>query len=406
MSSSPASLPHEAIVAAVDPIVQGAVTGSPHVPGVVAGLTDRDGTFYLGTAGSRVEGEDDPVHADTAFAIYSTTKAITATGVLQLVERGRLDLEAPAASYLPEVGELQVLDGFDADGAPILRAPRRQPTTHDLLVHTAGFGYDFFNEHYRRLTHEHGVPSVITATKAAFTTPLLFDPGTRWEYGANIDWAGFVLEAITGQRLGDYLREQVLEPAGLHETGFEPDAAIRARLATIHQRGDDGELTPLRELTPPVQPEVHAGGHGLVSTVGDYLRFIRVWLNDGATDEGTAILQPQTVRWAVENHLGELPITELPAAIPSLTNPAQFFPGQRTSWAYSFLRNEEQAPTGRPAGSLGWAGLPNLYYWIDRATGIGGYWATQIFPFADAASIGGYFEFETAVYRTIAEQQR
>ena len=114
---------------------------------------------------------------DSVFAIFSTTKAITGTAVLQLVEEGRLDLDAPAKTYAPEIGKLQVLEGFDADGKPKLRAPKRDVTTRMLLLHTAGFGYDFFNETYNRLAQEHGQPSVITATKASLNTPLLFDPG-------------------------------------------------------------------------------------------------------------------------------------------------------------------------------------------------------------------------------------
>jgi methyl acetate hydrolase len=103
-----------------------------------------------------------------------------------------------------------VLDGFDDDGAPRTRAPKRDVTTRMLLTHTAGFGYDFFNEHYNRLAQDHGQPSVITASHASINTPLLFEPGERWEYGSNIDWAGQVVEGITGKRLGEVMQERVL----------------------------------------------------------------------------------------------------------------------------------------------------------------------------------------------------
>ena len=177
----------------LDDVLARATQRADRVPGVVAMITDREGNIYEGAAGERALGHGEPMTLDTTFALFSTTKAITGTAVLQCVEEGLLDLDAPAATYVPDIGELKVLDGFDAGGNPVLREPKRDITTRMLLLHTAGFGYDFFNESYNRLSQEHGQPSVITCSKAALTTPLLFDPGEKWEYGTNIDWAGQVV---------------------------------------------------------------------------------------------------------------------------------------------------------------------------------------------------------------------
>jgi methyl acetate hydrolase len=386
----------------IDAILHGVVDGSPAVPGVVAMVTDRRGTIYEGVAGQRVLGQHAAMTPDTVFAIFSTTKAITGTAALQLVEDGTLDLDAPAKTYVPAIGTLQVIEGFDDAGQPRLRAPKREITTRMLLLHTAGFGYDFFNEHYARLVREGQVPSIVSGAKASLQTPLLFDPGERWEYGCNIDWTGQVIEAIAGKRLGEVMQERIFAPLGMTSTAFSMTPDMRARLAGIHQRGADGSLTPL-DFVLPQDPEVHMGGHGLYATVPDYMRFIRMWLNDGMGEEGR-VLRPETVRMAEQNQLGELKIKMLPGVAAALTNDAEFFPGLSKSWALSFMVNDEAAPTGRPAGALGWAGLANLYYWIDRKTGVGGFWATQIFPFADATSFGGYMDFETAVYRSLALQ--
>jgi methyl acetate hydrolase len=365
-------------------------------------VTDRDGEIYEGAAGVRRLGGDDPMTTDSVFALFSTTKAITATAALQLVEEGRLDLDAPATTYVPEIGELKVLDGFDPDGTPRVRDPKREITTRMLLTHTAGFGYDFFCEDYRRLAEEHGQPSVITATRAALRTPLLFDPGERWQYGSSLDWSGQVVEGITGERLGEVFAARIFEPLGIRDTSFVLDDRLRSRLAAMHQRGDDGSLTPI-EFELPSPPEVDMGGHGLYGTVGDYMRFIRMWLNDGRGENGV-VLQPETVEMAVQNHLGDLKVTMLPGVIPTLSNDAEFFPGQSKSWSLPFMINDEQAPTGRPAGAQGWAGLANLFYWIDRENGYGGFWATQILPFGDATSFGGYLEFETGLYSSLADR--
>ncbi len=381
-----------------DAVLDRTVHAEAPVAGVVAMVTDRHGEVYEGAAGERRLGSGVEMTTDTVFALFSTTKAVTATAALQLVEDGRLDLDAPARTYAPALGEVKVLDGFDADGAPRLRDPRREVTTRMLLTHTAGFGYDFFNEHYLRLATDHGQPSVITAIKAALATPLLADPGERWEYGSNTDWVGQVVEGITGERLGDVFAARVFAPLGMHDTTFELTDDLRARLAGMHTRGEDGSLTPV-DFELPSPPEVHMGGHGLYGTVGDYTRFIRMWLDDGRGENGV-VLQPETVRMAVQNHCGDLKVSALPGVIPSLSNDAEFLPGVSKSWSLPFMVNDEQAPTGRPAGGLGWAGLGNLYYWIDRDNGYGGFWATQVLPFGDATSFGGYLEFETALYRS------
>ena len=386
-----------------DDILRCVVTSNPRVPGVVAMVTDRTRNIYEGAAGlHRVDGEV-PMTTDSVFAIFSTTKAITATAVLQLTEEGKLDLDAPAARYAPDIGKLKVIGGFDPAGEPILRAPKREITTRMLLLHTAGFGYDFFNETYNRLAQEKGQPSVVSASKASLMTPLLFDPGEKWEYGTNLDWAGQVVEGITGKRLGEVFQSRIFNPLGITDMTFELNDSLRARLAGVHARGADGSLSPM-DFELPSAPEIHMGGHGLYGTVGDYMRFIRMWLNDGMGPHGR-VLKPETVLMAEKNQLGDMKISALPGVIPSLSNNAEFFPGQPKSWSFSFMVNDEQAPTGRPAGALGWAGLANLFYWIDRKNGYGGFWATQILPFGDPVSFGGYLDFESAFYAHLKHRE-
>lgn len=391
---------NEKLKSAADAILQKVASSSPRVPGVVAIATDRNENIYAGAAGTRQLGEDTDMTTDSVFAIFSTTKAIAGTACLQLAEEGKLDLDAPAKNYVPAIGKAQVLEGFDAQGNPKLRAPKRDITTRMLMLHTAGFGYDFFNETYNRLAEEHEQSSVITSSKASLDTPLLFDPGDDWEYGSNMDWAGQVVEGITGKRLGEVLQERIFEPLSMTSSAFTLTPAMRSRLTCMHQREDDDSLTPLTDFELPQDPEVHMGGHALYSTPEDYCKFIRMWLNDGLGANGR-VLKKETVLAAEKNGLGDMKIKGLPGVIPTLSNYAEFFPGMPKSWALTFMINDEDAPTGRPAGSLAWAGLANLYFWIDRKNGIGGYWATQILPFADPTSVVGYLDFETAVYNSL-----
>jgi CubicO group peptidase (beta-lactamase class C family) len=380
----------------IDALLHKAVA-SGDVPGVVAAATDRGGPIYEGGFGERVLGSGEPMTTDTVGWIASMTKALTGTAAMQLVEQGRLELDRAAADWVPELAEARVLEGFGDDGQPLTRPPRRPITLRHLLTHTAGFAYEIWNEQVIRYQQARGVPDIITCQNAALTTPLLFDPGERWEYGINIDWAGKMVEAASGRRLGAYLQENLFEPLGMTDTAFKLRPDMRARLAKIHQRGEDGALAPL-DFEIPQEPEFEMGGGGLYGTVGDYLKFVRMILNRGAAN-GHRVLRPETVDMMARNQMGESRVRAVKTAMPPLSNDAEFFPGMPKTWGLTFMINMDQAPTGRSAGSLAWAGLANSYYWIDPKKGVAGVYLTQILPFADEKSLPLFFEFEKTVYR-------
>ena len=335
---------------------------------------------------------------DTAFASFSCTKAITGVAVMQLVEEGVLGLGDPAKEYAPEIAEIQVLEGFDAAGEPRVRPPASNVTVEQLMLHTAGFGYDFFNHDLVRYGEKRHVPSVVTATQASLNSALLFDPGERWEYGSNIDWVGKVVEGARGKRLGEVFEKRIFGPLGMDSAGFVLTDDMRSRRATMHQREDDGSLTPMPGFELPQDPEQHMGGHGLYMPVGDYMRFIRMVLNEGEGENGR-VLEAETVRAMGQNGLGDKTIKMLPGAIPTLSNDAEFFPGTVKRWSTAFMINEEEAPTGRGAGSLAWAGLGNTYFWIDPKRRVTGVILTQLLPFADTEVLRLFGRFEGEVYK-------
>ena len=382
--------------AAIDEILKRAA-GNGDVPGVVAMATDRDGIIYQGAFGKRVLGQPAAMSLDTVAWIASMTKAITGAAAMQLVEQGKLDLDAPATAVVSELAQTQVLEGFDASGQPKMRPPKRPITLRHLLTHTAGFGYEIWNGDVAAYQTAKNVPGIISCQNAALTTPLLFDPGEKWYYGINIDWAGKMVEAVSGKRLGAYMQENLFAPLGMSSTAFKITPAMRERLAKIHQRGDDDALTPQLELEIPQDAEFDMGGGGLYSTAADYLKFVRMILNRGKAN-GTQVLRPETVAQMSRNNMGESRVSLLKTVAPALSNDAEFFPGMSKTWGLSFQINDETAPTGRPAGGLMWAGLANSYYWIDTKTGIGGVYLTQVLPFADKKALPLYYAFETAFY--------
>lgn len=369
------------------------------VPGVVATVVDRNGVRYEGTAGERALGGGEAMTIDTVGALFSMTKAITAAAAMQLVERGQLDLDAPATDVCPELTDRGVLTGFDSDGAPVVRPAASTPTLRQFLTHTSGFGYELFNADLVRWHEVTGTPGLAANGPEMLQAPLVADPGTRWEYGIDVDWAGVMIERVSGRRLGDHLQEHLLGPLGMTETTYVPTEAMLARTATVHARLPDGSLMPF-PLPAPTADTHQGGGSGLYGTARDYARFVRMILSDGELD-GERVLSADTVRQMTVNQMGDLRVVPMISAMAHLTNDAEFFPGAPKSWGMSFQINEEPAPTGRPAGTLMWAGLANSYYWIDRANGIGGVSLGQILPFADRAAMDLFFEFETAVYSEI-----
>jgi methyl acetate hydrolase len=374
-------------------------TEAAEVPGVVAMAATRKGPVYQGAFGKRALPSGAAMTADTLFWIASMTKAITSTAAMQLVERGKLDLDRPVRDVLLELAAAKVLEGFDAAGEPKLRPVRRDITLRHLLTHTAGFGYDIWSPDLIRYQERKGIPGVISCQDLALTTPLLFDPGEKWNYGINIDWVGKAVERISGQNLDAYFRDNIFAPLGMRDTGFRLNADRRARLAGMHARQPDGSLQEI-PFELPQEPEFYMGGGGLYGTAGDYLKFQQMFLHEGRFN-GAQVLKPETVRSMAENHIGALNVRLLETAMPPYSNDAEFFPGMVKKWGLGFMINTENMRDGRGAGSLAWAGLGNTYFWIDPSEGVAGVILTQLIPFADPKVLGLFEKFETAVYAAL-----
>jgi methyl acetate hydrolase len=371
-----------------------AAVDSGAVPGVVAMAATTEGTAYEGAAGLRSADASDQITPDTMLRIASMTKMITITGALQLVEQGSLDLDATVEEYRPEFAKLQVLDGFDGD-RPLLRAPASRATVRHLVTHTSGLAYWFWNRDIDRYEQVTGTANVMPGTADVFTAPLVFDPGTRCEYGINIDWLGRVIEAVSGQPLDAYVLENITGPLGMTNTTARMSPAQRANSAPIHVRGADGAWVAT-DLDWAQQPEYWGGGHFLYSTPRDYLRFQRMLLGRGTLD-GTRLLAADTVAAAFTNQIGAL---EFPAAIetahPELSTDVNLGPGLK--WGLGLLINPVDVPGMRAAGSGAWAGLFNSHFWVDPASGITGAIYSQVLPFADPPAFQMYADFERALY--------
>ncbi|MCP1911240.1 CubicO group peptidase (beta-lactamase class C family) [Bradyrhizobium elkanii] len=366
------------------------------IPGVVAIAATGKDVIYEGAFGKRDLSKSDPMTADSVFWIASMTKAVTSAGAMQLVEQGKLSLDEPIGKLLPDLAAVQVLDGFDAKGEPQLRPAKKPITLRQLMTHTAGFAYDMWDGNLGKYLEKTGTPGIITCLNAALKTPIMTDPGTRWEYGTNIDFVGKVVEAASGKKLDAYLRDNMFAPLGMSDTAFKISDDMRKRLVGMHARGEDGTLAAIPfELEQ--NPEFHMGGGGLYSTAADYIKFCQMILNKGKGN-GNQVLKAETVATMGQNHIGELTVGKMTTALPMYTNDVDLYPDIVKKWGLSFLINTAKTPEGRSAGSLAWAGLANTYYWIDPSRDVCGVILTQLLPFADKHSLEAFAGFERGIY--------
>jgi len=375
-------------VARIDNVLRSGIA-QRKIPAAVAMAATGNKILYSGAFGTR-DTSGVLVRADSIFAIASMTKAITTTAALQLVEQGKLTLDEPVAKYLPKLANLEVLDGFDSSGAPKLRPARTPVTLKHLLTHTSGFCYDVWDADAFRYTSQlKGSPPTVP--------PLIFEPGARWQYGTGIDWAGRIVEAISGMNLEQYFQAKILGPLEMPDTSYILPASKFDRLVSDYQRQPDGTLKqePRKMPTPPKQ---YGGGGGLFSTTGDYVRFMQMILGKGRGTNGARILQPKTVESMEINQIGALTAGKMKSQRPETSSDVDIQPGFTEKWGLGFLINTTAYQGGRSAGSLAWAGLFNTFYWIDPKRSFCAVIMMQFLPFVDKEAVGLLNDFEHAVY--------
>ena len=329
-------------------------TESGHIPGAVALIVRNGQVAYYETFGRRDPLADDPMKKDDIFRIYSMTKAIVSVATMMLWEEGRLFLHDPVAKFLPEFAAQQVLL---EDGSKV--APASPMTVQDLLRHTSGLTYEFRGT--RAIHAAYAEAKVFRRNQtnadqcaALAALPLDFHPGTRWEYSRATDVLGRLVEVISGQTLGAFLRARILGPLGMVDSGFHVPEGALGRLAGGHAKDPDtGNPVMLLDVTRPAVFE--SGGGGMVSTTMDYARFLQMLANNGHLD-GTRLLGRKTIELMTADHLGDMPRAE-----------EMIGPGFGFGLGFAVRTH---AGMGTMPGSVGqyyWGGAAGTTFWVDPA---------------------------------------
>lgn len=366
-------------------------------PFLVAAQGNAGGVTWSGAAGEAAPGR--AAAMDTVYRIFSMTKAVGSTAAMMLADRGKIGMDDPVDKYLPEARDLKVLEGWDGD-TPRLRAPASMPTLRQLATHTSGLVYEFWSADVGKWMEKTGHPTIISGLNASMNYAMAFDPGTKWDYGIGIDWLGKVVEAVDGRRIDAFLQDELFAPLEMRDTACEVGAHMAGRLASVKARGEDGAFVDF-ELAPPSKPEFYGMGHALYSTPADYLTFIRLFLNKG-TMNGHKVLSEDAVDRMLANSIGDLRIGTMVSLAPPMSADVELFPGTPMTHSFGFVRNEEDVPGMRTAGSQGWAGVLNSHYWFDPAKDVAAVIMTQSLPFVEPRFMGVYEAFEKAVYEELA----
>jgi CubicO group peptidase (beta-lactamase class C family) len=327
------------------------------LPGAVVLVARHGRLAVLESLGQQGPDAGTPMAVDSIFRIYSMTKPIVSVAVMMLMEQGKLLLADPVSRYLPEFVAQQVLS------QDVLRPVARDATVQDLLRHTAGLSYEFLGngpvqKQYASLKIGSRERSNVEFSQTLATVPLMFEPGSVWEYSRATDVLGRLVEVLSGQTLGQFLREHILIPLGMHDTGFAVPQAQHARIAEPYAHDPDGGV-PMRLIDIRCEAALESGGGGLASTAMDYARFLQFMLNKGELD-GVRLLGPRTVAFMTADHLGDIPIHG--GAASTLLPPGHGF-----GLGFAVRTATGQAPMPGSIGMYYWGGIAGTTFFVDPA---------------------------------------
>lgn len=359
------------------------------VPGVTAVIANQDRILYDQALGAQDLANHVGMRRDTIFRIASMTKPLTSVAIMLLHERGKLDLDEPAARFIPQLRSPQVFASFNQEDVTYTSRPAANDITiRHLLNHTSGYGYAFSNPTLYALEQATGQEPI--------ELPLLHDPGAQWTYGISTAILGDVICAITGKRLYAFLESEILTPLGMVDTFYEVPTEKRTRVATYHQR-QQGQLVEVPNPQHISYPE--SGSGGLLSTGLDYLCFLQMLLNKGAAP-GNRLLQESSVELMIQNQIGDLRVEIQPAADASKCRPFML-KARRDKFGLGFQLagpRVSRLPLRSP-GSYSWAGLYNTYFWVDPQQELIAILLLQMLPFYDTVCRDLCTRFEKAIYR-------
>jgi CubicO group peptidase (beta-lactamase class C family) len=375
----------------IDRLLQAAVDRGV-ARGLVAAVVDREGVVYVAAFGEGDAANHRPMETDSIFRMMSMTKPIVSVAAMMLYEDGAFELDDAIADYLPSEADRHVIDSFNLDdGTYTTTAPESPVTLRQVFTHTSGAGYDFSSPELARLREVTG--------EDPGRFPLIYQPGTRWNYSVSTDRLGELIEVVTGQPLPGFLETRIFAPLGMEDTFYAVPAGKAARVVTTHQREADG--SPSEVPNPAELQSPPRGRTGLFSTALDYARFLEMLLNDGQGPEAR-ILDPDTVALMTRNHIDGLTVVAQIGSDPAVSSPFPINSGL-DHFGLGFQIAVPEVGDLRFPGSYSWSGLYNTHFWVDPTRGLAGILLVQLLPFYDDQVMALFGDFEILVNQSFAD---
>lgn len=344
-------------------------------------LVWKDGReIYYGASGFADREAARPMARDTIIQIYSMTKPVTGTALMQLWEQGKFRLDDPIARYLPEFTNMQTYGGKDANGVATYRPAKRAITIRDIMRHTAGFANDGAetpaHEAYSRVNPSALDHDLTELGRRLAKVPLLYDPGERWYYGIAVDVQALLVERISGQKYADYVRQHILQPLKMKDTGWRLPESSFGRFAASYEKQDGKLVRKSDEVNRALNfrdNKLTPGAYGLASTLDDYMRFARMLLNEGELD-GVRILKPSTVGLMASNHLD-------PAVTDRQWLPSKGSVGFGFNFAVRLAQPRSPDENRGAVGEFFWDGAATNLFFVDPVNKMIAVYFVQTQPF-------------------------
>ncbi|KAH9216786.1 beta-lactamase/transpeptidase-like protein [Leptodontidium sp. 2 PMI_412] len=390
------------------------------LPGIVLTAQDKTGKISYSKAIGKLSYEDDanPIQIDSTFYLASTSKLVTTIAALQSVERGHFRLDEDVTRILPEFKGIQILTGFDEEsGEPILVTSTRAITLRHLLTHSSGIGYDHFTpllvqyRKWQKFPIDFHRPGKISTN---YFYPLLFEPGTSYQYGAGIDWASVLVQRVNGNiSLEEYIQINICAPLGVRDMTFhlEKHESVRGRVVPTSMRSGglnemgvakdpNGEVEDANYKWFPDPVEEEYGGAGLISSAAAYQEVLSsLTANDGKLLQPATVLEMVKPQLSAESRQAFMEFRKLPH-VAQFTAQGQEV-GAELDYGLGSCLNLEDIPEGRKKGTISWSGLPNTYWWLDLEAGVSGTLFMSLFPMGDVVANDLFNRFQRAVYNVL-----
>ncbi|EGE85725.1 hypothetical protein RJZ56_000207 [Blastomyces dermatitidis] len=371
-------------------------------PAVTFRAVDQAGkVLYSSSHGNtKVDGSGEAVTEDTPFYTASMTKVFTAVAVMVAVERGLITLDDDVGKVVPELAELEILEGFEEDGKPIVRKASKKLTLRRLLTHSSGFAYHLTRENLQKWNaYQRRDTTKMDGSYEQYRQPLLFEPGENWAYGPGVDWAGRAVEVVSKQTLEEFMKENIHDKLGLKSTTFRPENIpnFAARRVEISSRNAEGKFTPMPVPIYPIPATDCLGGTGLYSTTREYTTLLATLLAGGGS-----VLKPESVEQIFKPQLEDKKLINDLFNTPggqrlnrSLTT------GKVVTMGLTVCINLDDVPGMRPANCVGGGGLTNMFWWLDRNSGICAGLFFHYLPPVDPLAVEVADKIEEVVYKNL-----